>query len=474
MSATAAQTRPSSGSPITEPAGEATAILPGQIPGTPQAQGAVLSAVPAGKATPETLQLSLPEALDRGLRQNLALLLGGQGTRAARAERLRYLSDLLPNLKGGVSETAQQVNLAAFGFSPGSFPNARSIVGPFALFDARLFYSQALVDWKAVQNTRAAGEAVKAAEYSYKDARETVVLVVTNFYLQIVADKSRVDAARAQLAGADAVYRQAIDLDKAGVAAGIDVLRAQVEMQVQQQRLLAVENDLQKQKLALARAIGLPLGQSFVATDTVPYHEAPAVNLEAVLEESFRNRSDYQQVQALVRAAELAKKAAQAERLPTVRLNGDYGDIGPRPSNSHGTFTASASLMVPIFQGGRARADILQADSLLEQRNAQLGALRNDIESELRTALLDLNTASQRVQVAESTVNLANEQLKQARHRLMAGVANTLEVVQAQEAVANATDTYITSVYAHNVAKATLARAAGIAEQTIKQYFGGK
>jgi outer membrane protein TolC len=433
-----------------------------------------MGGVPAGVPTSQTMQLSLLDAIDRGLRQNLALLLGGQETRAARAERLRKLSDLLPNLKAGVSETAEQVNLAAFGLSPSNFPGINSIVGPFGLFDARVFYSQTILDWKAVQSTRSASESVKAAEYSYKDVRELVVLVVTNLYLKIVADKSRVDAARAQLTTAEAIYRQAVDLDKAGVAAGIDVLRAQVEMQAQQQRLLAVENEIEQQKMALARAIGLPMGQAFETTDTVPYHDAPPVTLDAALADAYRNRSDYQQALALVRAAELAKKAAQAGRLPTVGFNGDYGDIGPTPGNSHGTFTASASLMVPIFQGGRTRADELQADALLEQRKAQLGDLRNGIENDLRTALLNLNTASQQVRVAESSVNLANEQLKQARDRLNSGVANTLEVVQAQEAVATATDTYITSVYAHNVAKASLARAVGIAEQSIKQYLGGQ
>ncbi len=443
----------------------ADALIHGQSP--------VFGGVPTGQVTGETLRLSLRDAIDRGLRQNLSLVLGEQETRAARAQRLRRLSDLLPDITAGTTESVQQTNLAAFGLPVRSLPGLQPIVGPFGIFDVRSAYSQRLFDWKAIQNTRAAGEAVKAAQLSYKGARELVVLVVANLYLQAVAGRSRVEAARAQLATARTVAEQAADLEKAGVAARIDVLRAQVEMQAQEQRLFTVENDLQKQKLALARAIGLPVGQPFEATDLIPYAPAPAVTFEAALADAYRNRPDYQQALALVHSAELARQAATAGRYPFVRVEGDYGVLGTTPGNSHGTFAAAASLQVPIFQGGRVQADVQQAEALLAQRRAELGDLRNRIESEVRTAFMDLNTATQQVEVARSSVSLANEQLQQSRDRFNAGVANTLEVVQAQEAVASANETYISSVYAHNIAKASLARAVGVAEQAIKQYLGG-
>jgi outer membrane protein TolC len=420
------------------------------------------------------IQLSLSDAIDRGLRQNLALLLGEQGTRASRAQRLRSLSDLLPNVTTRTAETAEQVNLAALGFSASTFPGVPSVIGPFGVFDTRANLSQRLFDWKVIQNTRSASENVKAAQLSYKDTRELVVLVVTNLYLQAVQGKSRVDVARAQVDTAKAVYQQAVDLERAGVAARIDVLRAQVEMQAQQQRLLSAENDLEKQKLVLARAIGLAVGQQFETSDKVPYGPLPPVTFEQALEDAFRNRPDYLQAQSLVRAAELARSAAVAGRFPTVRFDGDYGAIGPTPGNSHGTFTAVASLQVPIFQGGRVRADVQENDALLQERQAQLGDMRNLIESEVRTAFMDVNTAAKQVDVAQSSVALATEQLQQSRDRLVAGVANTLEVVQAQEALAAANDTYISALYAHNVAKASLARAVGMAERAIKQYLGGR
>jgi outer membrane protein TolC len=440
--------------------------LPGQTP--------ILGSVPSGTATGETLQLSLSDAIDRGLRQNLGLILGEQGTRAARAQRLRRLSDLLPNIATRTSETVQQTNLAAFGFPVNLIPGISPIVGPFSVFDARATYSQRLFDWKAIQNTRSADESIKAAQLSYKDTRELVVLVVTNLYLQEVLSKSRVDVVQAQLDTANAVYQQAQDLEQAGVAAQIDVLRAQVEMQSQEQRLLGAENDLQKQKLSLARAIGIPVSQPLETTDMIPYSPLPPVTLEQALADAYRNRADYQQAQALVKSAELARSAAEAGRYPSVRVDGDYGVLGRAPGSSHGTFTAAASLQIPIFQGGKVRADVLENDALLQQRQAQLSDLHGEIENEVRTAFLDVNTAARQVQVAQSSISLANQQLQQSRDRLAAGVANTLEVVQAQEALAAANETYLSALYAHNLAKASLARAAGVAEQTVKQYLGGK
>lgn len=446
---------------------------PSATPALSEGQSPLFGGVPTSPPTPQVLQLSLSDAIDRGLRQNLALLLGEQGTRASRAQRLRALSDLLPNVSARTSETAEQINLAALGFNASAFPGLKSVVGPFGIFDARAAFSQRLFDWKAIQNTRSASENVKAAQFSYQDMRELVVLVITNLYLQEVQGKSRVDVARAQVETAKAVYQQAVDLERAGVAAHIDVLRAQVEMQAQQERLFSAENDWDKQKLALARAIGLAVGQQYETTDTIPYGPLPPVTFEQALADAYRNRPDYLQAQALVRAAELARRAAVAGRYPTARFDGDYGTIGPTPGNSHGTFTAAASLEVPIFQGGRVRADIQENEALLQERQAQVGDLKNRIESEVRTAFMDVNTAAKQVDVAQSSVGLATEQLQQSRDRLAAGVANTLEVVQAQEALATANNTYISALYAHNVAKASLARAVGMAEQAIKQYLGG-
>lgn len=433
--------------------------------------GIFMGSVPHGAATSEELLLSLADATARGLRYNLGPVIAGQGARAVRGARLVALSSLLPNMTATIGESSQQVNLAAFGFS--GFPGMSQIIGPFALSDARAYASQSILNWRSIQSTRAASQDIKAADYSSLDARDIVVLVVTNLYLQAIAGASRVNAAQAQVATAEAVYNQALDYKKQGVVPAIDVLRAQVELQAQQQRLIFFRNEVEKQKLSLARAIGLPDGQPFRLTDSLPFTPAPPLTLEEAVSRAMGVRKDYQGALAGVRAAALTKKAAQAERYPSLDFNGNYGTIGPSLANSHGTYTAAVALNVPVFQGGRVRGHVLEADAELEQRRAQLADLRERIAFEVRTSFLDLNAANEQVQVARGAVDLARQQLTQARDRFASGVTNNLEVIQAQQAVATADENYISSVYAFNAAKAALGRAVGDAEKTIPSFLKG-
>jgi outer membrane protein TolC len=383
---------------------------------------------------------------------------------------LRQLANLLPSVSGRVDESAQQINLAAFGF-PG-LPGVAPIVGPFGLSEARGFLSQRIFDWNAIQKEHSARIEERAAQLSEADTREIVVLVVANLYLQSVATEARVTAAQSQLETARSFYDQALNLRSAGMVAGIAVLRAQVEMQARQQQLLFSSNELAKQKLDLARAIGLPTGQQFTLADKVPYAPAPVVDLESALQHAYQQRADYQSALVATRAAQVARDAAAAESYPALRFDGNYGDIGRNLANSHGTFAAQASLEIPIFAGGKAHADVLGADAVLEQRKAELESLRGDIESQVRKALLDVQSADEQVKVTQQELDIAQQELGQARDRFAAGVADNLEVVQAQEAVATANEAYISSVYAHNIAKATLARAVGVAEKSVKEFLG--
>jgi len=431
-----------------------------------------LGSVPTGQVSPTPVSLGLLEAIDRGLKYNLGLLLTEQGTLAARGARLKALSDLLPNLQVRLGDSVQQINLAAFGIPPPA--GSSSVIGPFNVLDARAYFTQNVIDFQALNKTRAANEGIKAAQYSYQNARDLVVLVVGASYLQAVANSSRVEAADAQFRTSQALYRQAVDLKNAGMSPGIDVLRAQVEMQAQEQRLLVAQNDLAKQMLTLARTIGLPGGQQFTLADKIPYAAPVPITLDDALKRAFEKRSDYLRAQSLVKAAELNKKAAQGEALPTLGVTADYGAIGKSPVNSHGTFSTAAGLRIPIFQGGRVRGDVLQAESALNQRKAELDDLRGRIEYEVRTAFLDVNAATQQLQVATGALDLARQQVAQSRDRFAAGVTNNVEVVQAQQQQAVAEENYISSLYAHNFAKLTLARALGVAEDATKKFLGGK
>lgn len=443
-------------------------------PGAMQAgnQNPFFGGVPTGELQPGEMPLSLDDAINRGLKYNLGLLLAQAGTQDARGARWRALSGLLPNVTAGTTESAQQINLAAFGFPP--FPGIPQIVGPFSVFDVRAYASQTVLDFHALGRMREESNRTKAAEYTYQNARDLVVLVCANLYLESVADASRVDAAQSQVKTAQALYDRAADLRKAGVVAGIDVLRAQVELQAQQQRFIYFRNEFAKQKLNLARAIGLPIGQEIKLTDSIPYTPMPPLNLDQALDRAYTARADFQAAKAQVDAAEAAKKAARGDALPSVRVNGDYGDIGNAPGRSHGTFTVAATLKIPLFQGGRVHGEILQADAHLKESQSQLEDLRAQIAYQIRMALLDLKSSGDRAQVAQSARDLASQQLQQAQDRFSAGVVSSIEVVQAQDALATADENYISSLYAYNMAKASLARALGVAEKSYREFIGGR
>jgi outer membrane protein TolC len=432
-----------------------------------------LGSVPTGMPTGTLLKLSLSDALDRGLKYNLGLIESDVRTRTTRAERLRSPNELLPNLTTSISQTEEQVNLRALGLKIpiAGFP---PVVGPFGVQDASGNISQKFFDWSSVENLRASDERVKASQASYKSSRDLVVLAVANAYLHVIADSSTIESQQAQLSTSQALYKRARDQRAAGVAARIDELRAQVEMQTQQQRLIAAQDQRSKDMLSLARAIGLPAGQEFGVTDAVPYAPLEGVSLDKALQDAYANRPDYLSAQLETSAARLSRKAAVAENFPIVTSAANYGDIGPNFGNSHGTFTASASVNIPIFQGTRVKADVLEADATVQQKQAELEDLKGHIDQDVGSAFFDLDSASELVKVSESNRDLARETLVQAQDRFGTGVTDNIEVVQAQESVSLADQAYIASLYAFNIAKVQLARAVGIAEQAVKGYLGGK
>jgi outer membrane protein TolC len=446
---------------------------PGSSSTSSTAVNPFFSSVPEGKATSTVLQLSFKDALDRALRNNLGLLLASDTTLATRGAKWEELSKLLPNVSMSATQAAQQIDLAALGFRF-NFPGVSPVIGPIGTFDARAYMTASVFDWHQIERERGARANESAARYSYKNARELVVLATGNEYLLTIAADTRVDAAQAQLETAQALYNKTKDQQTAGVSPAIDTLRAQVEFQSRQQQLIVARNNYAKQKLVLARTIGLPLGQEFTVTDHEPYQPLTPLDVDQALQRAYASRSDYQAVAQQVLAAEQFRRAATAEHYPTLGITANYGAAGVNIGNSHGVFLAGATLDIPIFAGGRSRADALEAESMLRQRRQELANLRAQIDYDVRTALLDLNAASDQVQVARSALDLANQTLVQARDRFTAGVTDNLEVVQAQEAIASANENYISALYSHNVAKVSLARAIGIAEQGVRQYLEGK
>jgi len=439
------------------------------------AQNPVFGSVPEARATPGTLSLTFSDAIERALRQNLAGLLSEYNTIEARGQKWQQLSDLLPNVSGDVQEVAQKVNLESLGFEKlKGFGNVPPVLGPFAYFDVRASATQRIFDWKAIQKYRSSiiGEGV--AKFNLKDARDLVVLATGNAYLQAIAGAARVETAQAQVESARALYKKAVAQQDAGVAPAIDTLRAQVEYQTRQQQLIAATNDFAKQKISLARVIGLAPGQEFELADKAPYQAFPIPGVETSLQRAYSLRSDYKAARDRLAAAQLEHNAAIAGYFPTIDMAVNFGEIGAAPGDVLPTYGLVGTLNIPIFQGGKVHGDVLKAEASLRQAQAQMADVRGQIDQDIRNALLDLKSASDQVEVAQSSVNLAEQALTQSQDRFSAGVTDNLEVVQAQEAVAAAHESLISSLYLHNLAKVSFARALGRAEEGVREYLKGK
>lgn len=468
----------------------ATAILCSAIPATGQysaamgvtaSQGSasgqapgVNASVPGGPATSDVLHLTLRDAITQALRYNLATIESGESARIARGQRLVALSQLLPQVSAGASENVQQVNLASLGLSGLKVPGIPAVVGPFSYSSVDVSVSQTLFSFESIQRFRSARTAEQAAQLSYQDILDVVTLTVGNAYLQVIEANSRIQSQEAQVQNAKALYDQARDEVQAGTAPRIDMTRTEVQLHTEEYNLSVARNNFAVAKLNLSRAIGLPLGQQFELADQVPYSELNPPSLEDALKIAYNSRSDFRAVLNAEKAAGQTLSATKGERYPVLAANGSYGDLGPTFGQSHGDFTFQAGIRLPIFTGGRIKGDITQAEAALRQRKAEAENIRGQIDYDVRTAFLNLNAAREQVDVARQNVDLANESLARSKDRFSAGVTDSVEVVQAEQALASANDQYITSLYNHNFAKLSLARAIGVARVNYNQYLGGK
>jgi outer membrane protein TolC len=426
--------------------------------------------VAQGEVLAQPVNLTLDDAIQRGLRANLGVILSGTQTAAARGERLSELQALLPSVDFTAKEAVLQTDLPAQGLRIPGFPK---IIGPFGFTDLRVNLKWSLVDVASLRNYLAARHNFAAATLSAQDAREMVVLVVGNAYLLVLADESRVSSVEAQVATAKISLDQAAANHQAGTAPLLDELRARVDSQSLEKQLIVARNALEKDKLALARTIGLPLAQSFTLADKAPYAAFDQIDVDVAIHQAHANRKDLAAMLEQSKVAQEQRKAATADRLPTLKFEGDYGDIGVNVGSSHGTGDATGTLSVPLFKEFALRGEAQQAQAKLDTAQAQLSDKNAQVDADVRDALLDIAAAQQQVEVAKSSVELANEALNEAQQRYANGVSDNLAVSQAQQSVAQANDQYVTSLYRHNVAKLSLARALGAGEN-YKTYLGGK
>jgi outer membrane protein TolC len=435
---------------------------------------AVTGSVPSGPASNQVLALTVRDAIKMALRYNLGAIESGQNAQIARGQRLLALSNLLPQVSAGASETVQQLNLATVGLSGLNVPGIPTVVGPFGYSSVDASFNQTLFSFESIQRFRSARTAEQAAQLSYQDILDVVTLAVGNAYLQIIEAGSRIEAREAQVRNARALYDQAIDQVQAGTAPRIEATRTEVQLHTEEYNLSIARNNFQVAKLNLGRAIGLPLGQQFDLADALPYSDISPLSVDEALQIAYKSRSDFRSALASQKASAQTLSATKGERYPVVAVNGDYGDIGPTFGHSHGDFTFQAGIRVPLFTGGRIKGDITQAEAELQQRKAEAENVRGQIDYDVRTAFLNLNAAKEQVTVAKQNVELANENLARSKDRFSSGVTDSVEVVQAEQSLASANDQYITSLYDHNLAKLSLARALGVARINYGQYLGGK
>ena len=424
-----------------------------------------------GKSTGSTIDLTIDNAIQRGLRTNLGIILQSSNQKNANGERLEQLQALLPTINGSASIEVQQINLAAFGLR---FPGINPILGPFQVVDFRASLTQNLVNVQSLELYIASKHNFQAAKLTAEDARDMVVLTVGNAYLLCIADASRIEAVNAELATARLTLDQAVASHEAGVSARIDVLRAQVDFQNEQQTLISAANQLAKDKLALARTIGLPLDQDFRLTDTAPFAALDQMDPQQAFDRALATRKDLAGSVELVKAARAGEAAAFADQLPVASFSGDYGDIGTTPGHSHGTFSATGEITAPILQIARTRGERDVADAQFETARARLSDQIQQVNQDVRGSLLDIQAAAKLVETTRFNVDLAREELSEAQQRFRAGVSDNLPVSQAQSQTEQANTQYISALYQHNVAKLSLARALGAAQTNYKDYLGGK
>ena len=415
-------------------------------------------------------KLSLADALKRALAYNLGSVgvahMAIENAAQVRAAR----SALLPNISSAISETVEQVDLAALGVRISiPFPGVRipTVAGPFNYINAQANLSQEIANLTAIDNYRSARATARASRHTLDDARDLVTLAVGAAYLQVLAAKARLDAAQVQLDTANAVFHQSAEQHEQGVLGRLNVDQNQVRTLTQQQQIITLRNDLAKQKISLARLTGLPPNPNYGLTDSFPFSAAPVQTVDEAVAQAEQQRDDLQAAQLQVDAAAKALSAARAERLPSLAVSGDYQVIGTNPSEAHGAFSVTGTLSIPIWPGGRTGSDIAQARAVLAQRQAELEDTRGQIEAEVREVYLDLEAAAGQVEVARKNLQVAQETLEMTRARMEAGVINTLEVVQAQQTVSSAQLDLINSIFAHNLAKLSLARALGHASEQL-------
>lgn len=427
--------------------------------------------------------VSIRDAIQMGRQHNLAVIRARTREKLAGAQALTTLQPLLPKVTADASRGAHQFNLAAQGFTPSFvreleplFPHLAVSGAPLVVkadvVQAEVSLSQTLFDLPAIERHKAANAEKQSARHATESTEGLVVLHVGSDYLEALAAEARLNDARALLKTDQTVLDQAVEKHKAGVVPRLDELRARVQYRAQQQRTIEARNSAEKATILLKREIGLAAGQPILLTDTTPYASLATMSITEATRVAYTNRQDYQELEERIRAARFRREAARWERLPTLDFHGNYGVTGLAHGLYHGTFSAMATLRIPIFNEAQFRGDREEAESNLALLNAELDSLKQQIGQQLRDSMLDVASTAELVVVAQSSTDLARQELDQAQQRFAAGVSDTLPVTEAQSTLAAAEANLVNTTVEYNQAKLGLARNLGLIAGDYQHYLG--
>ena len=417
------------------------------------------------------MRLTLEQAVNLALKQNTTAQTSILTAAQSEQDRRISLSELLPNLDMGVSEEWQRQNLRAFFGGTASFAPANlgfafpGHIGPYSIFSAGPSMNWSMFDLNLFRRYQASRNSANAAKEDNLTTREQVILLVVSQYIGTLRSMADVQASQSRVDLAQALYDQAADLQKEGVGTGIDTLRANVELQNEKQRLLEAQATRETSLFGLSRLLNLDPRQQLELGDSLSFFETPQPDVESSIEEALGARHEWKTLEEQLRAADKSKKAASESRLPSLRFSGNWAELGTYPHNLIPTYTYTGTLSAPLFTGGRIRAQTVRADLDIQKLRQQQMDLRNQIALDVKTALINLDSARSEVRVANLGVELSREEVDQARDRFNAGVANNIEVIQAQDSLARANDNQIAALYRFNQARADLARSVGQMER---------
>jgi outer membrane protein TolC len=440
-------------------------IVPAVTPAADRAQAAQKQNGLPAEPPAGVMRLTLDQAVGLALKQNTTARIAVLSAAQSEQDQKIALSQLLPQAQLGVTEEWQRVNIVAQFGGNHIFPGIPGHIGPYSIFSAGPSFDGPVFDLTLFRRYQASRHAANASRAESLSTREQVILLVVSQYIGTLRSVADVEASQSRVDLAQALYNQAADLQKEGVGTGIDTLRANVELQNENQRLLEAQASRDTTLFGLSRLLNLDPRQQLELADSLSFFETPQPDVEASIEEGLAARPEWKSLQEQLHAAESQKKAAFDSRLPSLHFSGNWAQLGTEPSSVIPTYTYSGTVSVPLFTGGRIRAETVRADLDIQKLQQQQSDLRNQIALDVKTALINLDSARNQVKVANLGVQLSKEEVDQARDRFNAGVANNIEVIQAQDSLARANDNQIAALYRFNQARADLARSVGQMEK---------